>query len=104
MEPILVYITTSGAEEAKTLSKVLLDRKLIACSNVLSHMNSFYMWDGKVESSNECVLILKSFQEKYSDIEKVVLENHSYEIPCLLTFKLENVNKQYLDWMKLQIK
>ncbi len=103
MHPILIYITTSSIEEAKTLSKILLDKKLIACSNILPEMNSFYSWDGKVESSNESVLMLKSFQEKYSAIEEVVLANHSYEIPCLLTLKLENVNKQYLDWMKSQV-
>ncbi len=103
MEPVLIYITTSNLEEAKTLSKILLDKKLIACSNVFPQMNSFYAWEGKVESSNECVLVLKSFKEKYSLIEEVVLANHSYEIPCLLTLKLENVNKQYLDWMKSQV-
>lgn len=103
MDPILVYITTSNTEEAKTLSKILLEKKLIACSNILPQMNSFYMWEEKTESSEESVLILKSFKDKYSEIEKVVLENHSYEIPCLLTIKLENVNKKYLEWMKSQL-
>lgn len=103
MEPILIYITTSNTEEAKTLSQILIDKKLIACSNILHKMNALYMWEGKVENSDECVLILKTFKEKYSEIENVVLENHSYEIPCLLTVKLENVNEQYLNWMKSQI-
>lgn len=103
MNPILIYITTSNQEEAKTLSKILLDKKLIACSNILSQMNSFYSWEGKIESSQECILLLKSFQEKYRSIEEVVLANHSYEIPCLITLKLESVNKAYLDWMKSQV-
>ena len=103
MDPILIYITTSNTEEAKTLSKILLEKKLIACSNILPNMTSFYKWNDTVESSNESVLILKTFKSKYSDIEALVLENHSYEIPCLISLSIEDVNKQYLEWMRSQI-
>jgi len=103
MTPILVYITTSSQEEAKTLSKLLLDKKLVACTNIIPNMNSFYFWEGKIDSSQECVLLLKTFKEKYPELERVILENHSYEIPCLLTLPLE-VNLDYLHWMKSQVK
>ncbi len=103
MKPILVYVTTSGEEEAKTLSKILLSKKLIACSNVFPKMNSFYTWEGKSESSDESVLLLKSFESKYAEIEKTIEENHSYEVPCLITLPIASINEKYLEWMKSQV-
>lgn len=103
MKPILIYVTTSGPEEAKTLSQILLTKKLIACSNVLPSMTSIYNWENSVEVSTESVLIVKSFESKYREIEKTIEENHSYEIPCLIRLPIEGINLNYLEWMKNQI-
>ncbi len=103
MKPILIYITVSNKDEATHLSKILLQKKLIACSNILENMTSLYVWQNETSISSECVLLLKTFQKKYKEIETLILKEHSYEIPCLMTISPEHINSRYLNWMKTQI-
>ena len=42
---------------------------------------------------------MKSKKELFKEIEKVILENHSYEIPQLVAYDIVDGFKEYLDWI-----
>ena len=98
-EAISVYITCESTTEAERIADTLLEKQLIACANILPGMKSRYRWKGKVESSSEAVLVLKSLKKHYQPIEEIVLELHSYDCPCLLALPVELGSKSYLDWI-----
>lgn len=102
-KPIIVYTTAKDKEEADKISKHLLEKKLIACSNIFP-INSFYYWDNQLFEDNEYVLLLKAFKENYKEIEKEIKSIHSYKVPAIYFWGLEGINKDYLDWMKKEIK
>ncbi|HCD51170.1 MAG TPA: divalent-cation tolerance protein CutA [Balneolaceae bacterium] len=97
----IVYITTPTKEEARTISKALLEADLAACVNLLDGMESIYKWKGKIEEARETVMIVKTHYSKVKLLTQKVLELHSYEVPCVISLTLtENEgNPEYLDWL-----
>lgn len=96
---LFLYVTFPNKAFAKKIAKVLLQRKLIACANILSPMESLYHWQGKIMSSKECVAIFKTNTAKQQKLEKFLLEKHPYDTPCVATFGLRAMNKSYEMWL-----
>lgn len=102
MKSIFIYITNPDEETAKKIAEYLLSKRLIACANIFP-IKSFYFWENKLIKDNEFVLIIKSFENKYKKIEEEVRKIHPYKVPLIAKIKVE-INNDYLDWMKKQIR
>ena len=98
---IFVYITCSKKIEAQKISKALLDKKLVACTNYYL-VDSMYEWKGNLTKDKEYVLVAKALQKNFNKIKKEVKKLHSYDIPCILSWKIDRGNKAYIDWVKEQ--
>ncbi len=104
---ILVYVTAQDKEEAKAIAKILLEKKLCACVNVIPQIFSFYLWppeEKKLKEEQEVVLIIKTLEKKYLDIEKEIKKIHSYDNPAIFSIPVSNVSKSFLDWIESEIK
>jgi periplasmic divalent cation tolerance protein len=99
---ILTYITCKDKKEAEKIANHLFKKKLIACANIFP-INSLYRWKGKLQKDKEFVLLAKTQKNKSHSLEKEVRGIHSYEIPCILQINA-NANKEYLRWIKNEIK
>ena len=95
----LFYTTFSSKTEALEITKVLLEKRLIACANIMAESTSVYRWKGKVETTNEIPALLKSKSENRLAIEQCIKELHSFDCPCILELKVENGNKEFLEWI-----
>jgi len=93
-EIMLVYITCGSKEEAEKLAEILVEKKLAACVNYFP-INSIYFWKNKIEKDKEYVMICKTLKEKFSEIEKVVKENHSYEVPAIMGIPIEKISEDF---------
>lgn len=101
MEKRLVYVTCGDLYEAKKIARTVVDERLAACANLLPEMQSFYWWEGKVESSLEVVLILKTAADRMEALTQRVKELHSYEVPCVISLPLsEEGNDDYHRWLE----
>ncbi len=97
----IAYITTSNREEAKKIGRSLVERKLAACVNIIDGMESIYYWEGKLVEDRETVLLAKSHHSKMEELVRHVKELHSYKVPCVISFSIneEGANKEYVDWL-----
>ena len=95
---ILITTTFDNKEEAEKVIKILLEEKLVSCCQV-STINSTYHWKGNIENSDEYQVKMKSKKELYNEIEKIILENHSYEVPQIVYYDIDGGYKEYLDWI-----
>jgi periplasmic divalent cation tolerance protein len=98
----LVYITCKDENEAVKISKVLLKKRLIACSNMFP-IRSMYWWDGKIQDDKEYLIVSKTQDKKIGNIRSEVKKVHSYDVPCIISISA-NANKEYEDWMAKEIK
>lgn len=95
----LVYITCKDAKEASYIAKKLIQSKLVACSNIISNVSSFYKWRGKLSQSKESILLAKTTKVKKKKIIDMVLANHSYSNPCVIFFDIETSTKLFTNWI-----
>lgn len=99
----LVYITTSGVIESKKIAKLLLEERLVACTNIIPQINSLYLWKGEIEEDDESLLIAKTRADNVESVIKRVEEIHSYEIPCILQITIDKGSQNYLQWMESEL-
>lgn len=104
---ILIYVVCKDEIEAKNIGKKLLKKRLVACVNILDKMRSMYFWppdSDKIEESSETILLIKTIKEKYSKISEEIHKMHSYDVPCIFSLKVDEVDSKYQKWLKDQIK
>ncbi|MEZ4742604.1 MAG: divalent-cation tolerance protein CutA [Bdellovibrionota bacterium] len=95
----MLYATFPSQQEAQETVRLLLDRKLIACGNILPQMQSFYWWKGKVESSNEVAVLMKTRASCFFAIESQLKKMHSYDVPVLIEIPIINALNEYQSWV-----
>jgi periplasmic divalent cation tolerance protein len=98
MEYIMITTTFNNYDEALKLVNILLDDKLVSCCQI-SDINSFYKWKGNVCNDKEYLVRMKTKKNLYNDIQKVILDNHSYEVPQIVSYDITMGYKEYLDWI-----
>jgi len=96
---IIVLITAANKKEADKISKKLIQNKLAACVNIVNGIKSLFWWQGKVDRAKETLLIVKSRQEKFAKIVKLVKANHSYAVPEIIALPIISGFKAYLKWI-----
>ncbi|MBE0520872.1 MAG: divalent-cation tolerance protein CutA [Candidatus Methanoperedenaceae archaeon] len=94
----LVYITAGNMEEAREIGKKLVEERLAACVNLFP-VSSIFRWKGNIDEAEEVAIIAKTTSVKVKDIETRVKELHSYDVPCVVSFNMEEGSKEYLDWI-----
>lgn len=100
---IMITTTFENKDEANKIIDLLLNERLVSCCQ-LSNITSSYHWKGKIERAEEYLLQMKSKKELYKEVEKIILDNHSYETPQIIAFDIVNGYKVYLGWIKEETK
>src|SRR5437867_728384 len=95
----LVLITTPDLKTARKLAKAAFGARLIACAKLVPQIESHYWWQGKVESSSEVLMILKTTRARLAALEKLILAQHPYDTPEFIVVPLSQGNRRYLDWL-----
>jgi len=98
-DKVLVLTTAENESEARKIAQELVERRLAACVNVVPRIHSVYRWEGKVESSEEFLLLIKTAQSRLADVQAAVRELHSYELPEFIAISIEAGSKEYLSWL-----
>ncbi|MEM2934568.1 MAG: divalent-cation tolerance protein CutA [Methanocellales archaeon] len=98
----IVYITASNFEEAKRIARILVEERLAACANFFPITSSF-QWKG-VQEASEVAVIAKTKFEKVEEIIERVKQIHSYEIPCIISWKIEQGYKPFLKWIEDEVR
>lgn len=104
MKMIFVYITCKNKEEALSIGKSILEAKLAGCINIIDSMTSMYEWEGRLEISEEVILIAKTNESLFDEINLHIKKIHSYTTPCILSIPIQNGNEEYLKWLESGMK
>lgn len=94
----MIITTCSDKNEAERLALQLVERKLAACVQI-SGIKSYYTWENKTCVEPELRLIIKTGTDRYAEVEKFILVNHSYDVPQIIQIPFEKGYSPYLDWI-----
>ena len=94
------YLTIySEVKDAKTIAHRLVESKLAACVQIVEPITSVYRWQGKVESEQEILLLIKSTQDLIPRIAGLLDQIHPYEVPELIATTIVDGSASYLGWL-----
>ena len=96
---VVVFVTTSGEEEAEKIASLLLEKRKAACVNVVPRVSSRFWWQGKLDSVQESLLIIKTQATLVPELTEIVKKAHSYTVPEIVALPIVGGNKDYLDWV-----
>ena len=96
---IIVFITTDNAIEAQRIARVLLERRKVACVNILPEILSHFWWADNLESARENLLIAKTKASLLPEVINLVKETHSYANPEIIALPIVGGNPTYLEWL-----
>lgn len=100
MSDYLTAITTiDSAEAARTLSRALVERRVVACINIVPNVLSVYRWKGEVEETSEHLLLMKTRADAFDSLSKALAELHPYDVPELIAVPIERGSGDYLEWV-----
>ena len=95
-----IVLTTAGSqEEARKIARHLVDHRLAACVTIIAPAESIYRWQGKVESSAEWLLVVKTTLDHFASVRDAIRELHSYELPECVAIAIEDGSASYLQWL-----
>ena len=102
---IVVLVTCGSIKEAQQIGRALVDRKLVACANILRvPVHSIYRWKGKVDVAKEVLLILKSSRSRFGAMDSAIRKLHSYDVPEIIALPIAAGSRGYLDWISRSVR
>lgn len=101
---LIVWCACPDEHTANTISRHLVDQRLAACVTQLPGAKSVYRWKGKIETTEEVVLMIKTRASAYKELEAAVEALHPYEIPELIATQIEAGVPDYLGWVFESVK
>jgi len=96
---VFVYTTYPSIVEAERAGRVLVERRLCACVNILPGMVSLYWWQGAIERGEEVLMIIKTRASLAEGVRAAVRQMHSYTTPAILVLPVETVDPDYHAWI-----
>lgn len=97
---LVVFVTVPDEPCAVKLSESLLQQRLAACIHVLPAGTSRYRWQGKIESSVEYTLLIKTTSGRFAELEAAIRRLHPYEVPEIVGVPMVAVAPSYLKWIR----
>jgi periplasmic divalent cation tolerance protein len=96
---VIIFVTCAATKEAVTIARALLEKRLVACANIIEGVESRFWWKGKIDSAKECLVMLKAKEKNFKRIEYEVKRVHSYEVPEIIALPIAAGSKDYLRWI-----
>ena len=102
---IVVLVTCASAKEACEIARTLVGKRLAACANIVTNpVQSIYRWKGKVESTKEFLLVIKSTKAHFAKLEAQIKRLHSYDVPEIIALPVVRGTTDYLAWISESVK
>jgi periplasmic divalent cation tolerance protein len=100
----IVLCTAGSEDEARKIARHLIEQRLAACVNIVPRVESVYRWQGKIESSGEWLLLIKTTVKNFLGVQDAIRQLHSYELPECIAITVEDGSAGYLAWIDQSVK
>lgn len=100
----LVITNMPNLKAAEQLAQQLIEARVAACINILAPCVSIYRWQGKIESSQEFPVLIKTTEMRYPEVQRMIRDQHPYELPEIVCVAVEDGLPEYLKWVENETK
>lgn len=96
---LVIFVTTPDVGAAEMIARSIVEEKFAACVNIVPGVKSFYHWEGKIEHSEEALLVIKTTKMLFPKVESCVRAMHSYDTPEIIACPVIRGSQPYLSWI-----
>ncbi len=96
---LLVLSNVPDEKVAAEIAHRLVEQRLAACVNILPAVRSVYRWQSAVEEATEVMLLIKTVQSRYADVEHAIKAMHPYDVPEIIALPIAAGLPAYLEWI-----
>jgi periplasmic divalent cation tolerance protein len=100
----MVITTTPKKKDAQKICKLIIEKSLAACCQIIGPIESHYVWRNRVEVNKEYLCFIKTTKERYEELEKAIKKTHPYEVPEIIATDIYYGYKPYLNWIEESVK
>ncbi|MCG6900852.1 MAG: divalent-cation tolerance protein CutA [Gammaproteobacteria bacterium] len=98
-EPRIGLCTVPDKGTAMRIAAALVAEQLAACVNIIPAVQSVYRWQGAVEQAEELLLLIKTSDTVWSQLQERILALHPYELPEIISVPIQDGHSNYLNWI-----
>lgn len=102
MEFFCVYVTFKDDREAQEICRALVQKRLVACANIFKPHTAIYEWKGNLQETQETAALMKTTEDRVPSLIAEIQKNHSYDEPCIVTWKIADGSPGFLNWLSQQ--
>jgi periplasmic divalent cation tolerance protein len=96
---VIILCTMPDLECAENISQKLVEQRMAACCNIISNIKSVYSWKNEIQYDEEQLLVIKTLSSKYASVQNLILAEHPYEVPEIISVNISDGSKSYLTWI-----
>ena len=98
-QAVLIFCTVPDNNEAKSIARLLIEKKLAACCSIMSSLVSIFSWDDAIEEANELLLLIKTSQTAWPKLKEKLSKLHPYDEPEIIMLPIADVSDGYRNWV-----
>jgi periplasmic divalent cation tolerance protein len=99
-----VFTTTWKREDAEKVARILVQKRLAGCVQIIGPIQSTYWWKNRKELAEEWLCLIKSEKSLYKELEQTIKETHAYETPEITAVPIVAGSKEYIEWLGHELK
>ncbi|XP_028829352.1 protein CutA homolog [Denticeps clupeoides] len=95
----IMLINCPTEQTAKDIGRALMEKRMVACVNILPRAATMYYWKGEIQEATEILLLLRTRSSKIQKLTEYIMSIHPYENPEILSFPVEDGSLDYMKWI-----
>jgi periplasmic divalent cation tolerance protein len=96
---IVCLVTIDDPAKAANIARILVEKHLAACVNIIPEIQSIYSWKGQIFDEKEWLMIIKTRRALFNELQAAVKGLHPYEVPEIIAVDIEHGLPEYLQWI-----
>ena len=100
---IIVQTHTNKKQVYRDISRLLIEKKVVACINIYPAALSVYRYNNEIVEDNEYLVHVKTTSDKFTEIRKIIERLHNYETPEIISLEISEGNEKYFKWIHDEI-
>ena len=103
MPDYVVALTTCPADISNKLARVLVEKRVCACINIIPKVMSIYHWKDEIAEDEESILLMKTEVDHQEALWEAIRNEHPYDVPEFVVLPITWGSQDYLDWISRSI-
>jgi periplasmic divalent cation tolerance protein len=96
---VVVLVTAPSEDVAERIAAAVVPERLAAAVNIVPNARSIFLWEGRVETASEALLVIKTRADRLEALERRVRDLHPYTVPGFVALPVVAGHAPYLAWI-----